>query len=146
MLAALAACRADLWRAPQATAATALDGLIGGETALDSKKIHTHLKTIFNEEETTLFEIRITLILAALPRVFESYGDINGKPTPTTFNRHATAHSLSPAQLTPSNAIVGMLLTTSLLRELHEHGGDEISVRDVLVRAELIEDSGDSPS
>lgn len=49
-------------------------------------------------------------------------------PPPDGFNRHLTAHGLSPEQYTEANALEGLLLVTGLIRELHEvygagHGG-----------------------
>ena len=43
-------------------------------------------------------------------------------PTPTQYGRHPTAHSTRPEQYTEANAIVALMLTTSLLRQAQTSG------------------------
>ncbi|GAA1569933.1 hypothetical protein GCM10009827_109660 [Dactylosporangium maewongense] len=44
-----------------------------------------------------------------------------GDPIPMTFNRHASAHAVSSAQYNDANAIVAIMLATSMLRELQQN-------------------------
>ncbi len=138
---AVAAGRQNLWIACQTTVATILDGLVGVKTLL--KPNIKKLPEAFDEDETAIVELRLALILQALPRAFVSFWPDRGDPIPTTFNRHATVHTPSVEQFTPQNALFGLLLTTSLLRELHEHGDGRISIGDILIRSGLDEDGHD---
>ena len=47
------------------------------------------------------------------------YAD-RGDPIPEVFNRHGTVHTLSPLQYKPTNALLGVMLASGLLRETHE--------------------------
>jgi hypothetical protein len=43
-------------------------------------------------------------------------------PIPDRFNRHATGHCVEPVHYTPVNAVIGLMLGVSLLREAEESG------------------------
>lgn len=43
-----------------------------------------------------------------------------GDPVPAEFNRHASVHAAGAAQYHPANALIALMLATSLLREAHE--------------------------
>jgi hypothetical protein len=137
LLEAVAAGRHHLWIPCQVTTTTVLDTLVGAETLI--KKIITDLDSMFEEDEITVVEMKIALILQALPGAFAQFWVKNGDPIPTDYNRNATVHRMSEVQLTQRNALFALLLTTSLLRELHEYGDAEITYSDRVIRAERTE-------
>jgi hypothetical protein len=42
--------------------------------------------------------------------------------SPTSFGRHATAHAAGPEQYSDVNAVIALMLTTSVLRQAHASG------------------------
>lgn len=123
---AVKAARESLWIACQVTTTTALDTIVGAETEIKRTKSHKEAEPV--GDEILASELRIALILQALPMAFESFFVDDGDSIPTTYNRHASIHRLSNLQLTQRNALFSLLLTTSLLRELHEYGDAPITV------------------
>jgi hypothetical protein len=64
--------------------------------------------------------LRWALIRSCMPNVLAEFWPDRGDPVPGQFNRHATVHTLDPAQYTATNAVVGVMLITSTMRELHQ--------------------------
>lgn len=129
------------WIACQATTAVTLDTLVGAETL-----IKRHLSTIterYSVDDVTLYEMRLALILRAVPPAFTEFRVHRGDPVPSRFNRHATVHRVSYDQLTKLNALTGLLIATSLTCELAAHGSREVIVHDLVIRPGLDADSGD---
>ena len=56
-------------------------------------------------------------LLAPVPRFFTRYFVERGDPVPETTSRHATAHNPTVAHLSEENALIAIMLCTSLLRE-----------------------------
>lgn len=130
------------WIACQATAAVALDTLVGAETLI--YEYRSELKDRYSDDSTALYELRLALILRALPIAFARFYVRKGDAIPKRFNRNATVHALSYDQLTQRNAVFGLMLTTSLFRELAEYGDREVVVHElVLRRAAIVEPDGD---
>lgn len=130
------------WIACQATAAVALDTLVGAETLI--YEYRSELKDRYSDDNTALYELRLALILRALPEAFARFYVRKGDAIPKRFNRNATVHALSYDQLTQRNAVFGLMLTTSLFRELAEYGDREVVVHElVLRRATIVEPDGD---
>ena len=78
-----------------------------------------------NWKEESIFLVRFALITSTIPSALAQFFPHNGDPVPVTFNRHALAHAPDPAQLTETNALVGLMLVTSMIRELqalHDEG------------------------
>ncbi|WP_394614524.1 hypothetical protein JNUCC0626_32215 [Lentzea sp. JNUCC 0626] len=50
---------------------------------------------------------------------------------PTTFNRHAAAHAVSTEQYSPSNALISLMLASSILRQAH-HTAHEVAHDDLV--------------
>ena len=89
--------------------------------------VHDHLnhgtwaaaRTAFqalDPEEEGLRAFRFTALQRCLLKPTES--SYPGDPSPTTFNRHASAHRVSAAQYTQLNSLTGNMLVTSFAREL----------------------------
>jgi hypothetical protein len=64
--------------------------------------------------------VRSALVLAAIPGALEEFWPDRGDPVPDRFNRHASAHTVHTKQFTRTNALVGIMTITSLLREAYE--------------------------
>jgi hypothetical protein len=45
-----------------------------------------------------------------------------GGPVPVHLNRHATAHAAGPEQYSDVNAVIALMLTTSVLRQAQASG------------------------
>jgi hypothetical protein len=84
--------------------------------------VHKKLKRKAVSDETLINEFRASCVLSpAAPALREFLGGRD--PIPTVFNRHATAHAVgSTIQFSTANAIISIMLVTSLLREVQESG------------------------
>jgi hypothetical protein len=71
-------------------------------------------------DETLISRYRAACVLAAAVPALQDYGPAD--PAPTRFVRHATAHRAGPEQYTRVNAIVAVMLMTSMLREAQASG------------------------
>jgi hypothetical protein len=68
-------------------------------------------------DDTAIRRFRPDCVLSAALAALEKYDPSD--PPPARFVRHATAHRACPAQYTPVNAIVAVMLVASMLREAH---------------------------
>ncbi|HEY9562630.1 MAG TPA: hypothetical protein VIR30_02570 [Nocardioides sp.] len=127
--------RYGLWKPVQATATTVLDALVARDT--DAKRHMEEIRSAVDPEDAPLVELRLALVLAGLPRAFQSFRPATGEAVPKAYNRHATIHSPTYEQLTQSNALFALLMAGGLLRELHEYGDQEISIAGLVIRADL---------
>jgi hypothetical protein len=64
--------------------------------------------------------MRSALVLAAIPDALEQFWPGRGDQVPVRFNRHASTHTIHVEQYTRTNALVAIMVITSLLREAHE--------------------------
>jgi hypothetical protein len=69
-------------------------------------------------DETLLTEFRQACVMAPVLPALEDY--MPGNPPPGTFARHATAHCASLDQYTDANAVISVMLATSVLREAEQ--------------------------
>ncbi|SLH76897.1 hypothetical protein [Mycobacteroides abscessus] len=61
------------------------------------------------------FTVRQFIVFAPMWRAYQRYSVPDGDQVPSTFSRHATAHTVSPRQFNRRNAVQGLLFATSLL-------------------------------
>ncbi|WP_410646532.1 hypothetical protein [Amycolatopsis sp. cmx-4-54] len=99
--------------------------------ALAASLIDTLLRTTFYKPTSKNFQYgkvraAITEQPSLLPQVIACLPVANALETfhghmqvPATFNRHASAHAVGTEQYTPANALVSLMLATSLLRQAH---------------------------
>lgn len=73
------------------------------------------------KDVSTVNELRIACVLTPALLALASYNP-GTDPVPTTYNRHATAHTADPAQYTRANAVIAVMLATSFLRQAQESG------------------------
>lgn len=71
-------------------------------------------------DKTMMTEFRQACVLAPAVPALQKF--LPGDPVPATFARHATAHSAGPDQYTEVNAVISLMLATSMLREAEESG------------------------
>ena len=71
-------------------------------------------------EDTVIRRFRPDCVLSAALSALQSYDPSD--PPPNRFVRHATAHCARPEQYTPVNAIVAVMLVSSMLREAQASG------------------------
>ena len=71
-------------------------------------------------DDTAIRRFRPDCVLSAAVAALENYDPSD--PPPARFVRHATAHRACPAQYTPVNAIVAVMLVASMLREAQASG------------------------
>ena len=56
-------------------------------------------------------------LIAPIPKFFTPYYANQGQPVPETVSRHATVHQPTVAHLSRDNALLVIMLSTSILRE-----------------------------
>ncbi|WP_141576149.1 hypothetical protein [Actinomadura sp. WMMA1423] len=85
-------------------------------------KTAKRLKRRWVHDDIDIAEFRAGCVLTPAVPALRKY--TSGRdPIPDTFNRHATSHAVhSAVQFTEANAIIGCMLATSLLREIHDSG------------------------
>ncbi|RJQ77685.1 hypothetical protein D5S17_14790 [Pseudonocardiaceae bacterium YIM PH 21723] len=66
------------------------------------------------------FTVRQYIVLAPMWQTYQQYWVNNGDPVPTTFSRHATAHTVGRRQYTRRNAVQALMFACSLLYWLDE--------------------------
>jgi hypothetical protein len=71
--------------------------------------------------QTLLDEFREVCVLTPATVALVNYKPLG--PPPPQFSRHATAHHARPESYTSPNAVIAVMLASSVLREAQEHGG-----------------------
>lgn len=91
--------------------------------------LDTLLRTHFTEDFRTItnnhpngtrlvlddYTIRVACNIVPVWAAYRQFWTSNGDPVPRTFARHASAHAVSSAQYNRANAVLGIMLVTSLL-------------------------------
>jgi len=70
-------------------------------------------------EETVVEVYRSSCVLTPVLKALSEF-NVETDPIPGRFTRHATAHRAGSIQYTPTNTVIAIMLTTSLLREAQE--------------------------
>lgn len=106
--------------ASQALSANLLDSVLRGW--YDEAARRTLTKNQFKKSGVKIdlddYEIREAFTVAPVWHAYAQYRPENGDPVPSKFARHASAHSVSRRQYTRINAVIGLMLVTSLLKFL----------------------------
>ena len=71
-----------------------------------------------HHETAPLTNMRWGIVHAPAVLVLDMF--LPGNPVPADFNRHASVHAAGAVQYHPANALIALMLATSLLREAHE--------------------------
>ena len=95
-------------------------GVFGAWNRKSRKSIYTHVKENVPHlsDDTVVEQFRRACVLAPVALALEDFWSPN--PPPVIFNRHATAHRVGHDQYTEANAIVSVMLISSILREAEE--------------------------
>lgn len=68
----------------------------------------------------SISELRLKSALAAVGPFYVTWFPNTGTPAPTELSRHVTVHQADASHYTPGNAIVAVMLVTSVLRAIQE--------------------------
>ena len=104
--------------AAQALAANLLDSVLRRNFDQKSFKKVTTNKKGGDRFDLDAYQIRVAFTLGPIWRAYGEYWESQGDPIPRTFGRHPSAHAVSRAQYSRINAVVALMLVTSLLRLL----------------------------
>jgi hypothetical protein len=110
--------------AAQALAANLLDSIIRHNVDLQLKQTVTATGKKRVRIDIDDYQLKAGFAMAPIWRAYEEFWEKNGDPVPRFFGRHPSAHAVSRAQYSRVNAVIGLMLVTSLLRLLDEGIGD----------------------
>lgn len=116
--AALDAFDAGHERAAQALAASLIDAVLQGH--IDGYRTFLPDKSGARPEIYDELSARQAIAFLPLLQAYQRFFPKNGDEVPEVFNRHASAHTVSPVQYKRCNAIQGLLLACSLIFFLDE--------------------------
>ena len=102
--------------AAQALAANLLDSVLRRQIDKDEFKVVTRNRKNEDPLDMDDYRIRAALTFAPVWRAYAEYWESGGDPIPRTFGRHPSAHAVSRTQYSRINAVIGLMLVTSLLR------------------------------
>lgn len=74
----------------------------------------------FDKEQMTIGALRMAAALAAIAPFYTSWYPRSEKPPPEELSRHVTVHFADQVHYTEQNAVVAVLLATSILRALED--------------------------
>lgn len=106
--------------AGQALAANVLDAAL--RTHLETDHPYGTTAKWHSEDlmETELAAMKSAFTQVAVGHALIVFWHHRGDPIPTSFSRHATAHTVSSEQYTTTNAVHSIMVTTAYLRQLQE--------------------------
>ncbi|MFF0822035.1 hypothetical protein ACFYUR_16830 [Micromonospora haikouensis] len=100
--------------AAQALAANLLDTVLRTHFTADFRTI-TNNRPNGSRLDLDDYTVRVACAIAPVWAAYRQFWTSNGDPVPRTFARHASAHAVSRAQYNRTNAVLGIMLVTSLL-------------------------------
>lgn len=112
----------------QTTVASVLSDVLGRELRLSFTEAKRQLAE--NPGEMPMAYLRFWLVASALPATLRRFDCERGDEVPDRFNRHAAAHTVDPRQHTRLNALVGLMLTAGLVREIATRQASDEDRRD----------------
>lgn len=102
------------WFAAQALAVNVLESAI--REHLDKKPAQLRAENYEWSDASTLYWLRLSMTLVAIQPALATFPQRGA--VPESINRNATVHCVVPEQYRQANALHGLLLVTSLLREI----------------------------
>jgi hypothetical protein len=106
--------------AAQALAANLLDSIIRHNVDLTLKQVVSATGRNRTRMDLDDYQLKAALALAPIWRAYEEFWEHKGDPVPRVFGRHPSAHAVSRMQYSRVNAVIALMLVTSLLRLLDE--------------------------
>jgi hypothetical protein len=105
-------------RAAQALGSSVVTALIHEELGYKSFN-KAKAKTNVDPNDAQLPHIRLFVIVSTVPQALNPFNPVTADES-SEFSRHGTAHTVSPKQFRPVNALSALMLAASLVRELHQ--------------------------
>lgn len=121
-LAALDALDGGHTAAAQALAGSLIDSLLTGYFGAHRYRYTPDGKGKRTTDVYQEFTIRQFIAFAPMWQAYQQFRVSKGDTVPTTFNRHATAHTVSPRQFNRRNTVQALLFAASLLCFLDQQG------------------------
>lgn len=118
-IAALDALDAGHTQAAQALVGSLTDSILIAYLG-DDRYLYTPNRKTKDSEAYKKFGIRKFIALAPMWQAYQQFWAKNGDAVPTTFNRNATAHTVSSRQFNRRNAVQGLLFVCGLITFLDE--------------------------
>lgn len=106
--------------AAQALAANLLDSIIRHNVDLRLKRAVSAAGKNRTRIDLDDYQLRAAFTLAPIWRAYEEFWEHKGDPIPRMFGRHPSAHAVSRSQYSRVNAVIALMLVTSLLRLLDD--------------------------
>lgn len=119
---ALRALRDGHPEAAQALLASLIDTMQRRHLAKDLQEKVTRNRKNEPPLEVDEFTMRVALVVAPIWASYAEFWERDGDPIPTTFARHASAHAVSGRQFSRINAVVALMVATSLIWFLGRNG------------------------
>lgn len=104
----------------QALAASLIDTIVTDYFGKDRTKYTPHPKGKRTTDAYYELTIRDLIAFAPIWQAYQQFDKAKGDKVPTTFSRHASAHSVSARQYSRRNAVQGLMLVCSLLYRIDE--------------------------
>lgn len=123
---AVAVLRQGQYRSAQALASSVVDTALRLAIPPESARYYPHvLEKIRQSRGRKIRELRRSATFWPVIDALQPYWAHNGDPVPDSYNRHASAHAVGNIQYTEPNALIAVMLATSMLRELQEEYGEQ---------------------
>lgn len=88
--------------------------------SLGSKYGEVKKKVVVDLNDVPLFALRLRAALLPIGSFYTSWYASEGKPIPELLSRHVAVHQADPGHYTANNAVLAVMLATSVLRALQE--------------------------
>jgi hypothetical protein len=118
-IAAIDALEAGHTQAAQALVGSLIDSILIAYLG-NKRYLYTPNNKTKNSDAYREFGIRKFIALAPMWQAYQQFWARNGDVVPTTFNRNATAHTVSGRQFNRRNAVQGLLFACGLITFLEE--------------------------
>ncbi|MEU8022671.1 hypothetical protein AB0B88_10660 [Micromonospora haikouensis] len=122
---AVAAARQGYHAPAQAMAASVIDTVIR-ESVSPWRGYNDWLRLHPDDDDFTIGQMRYMTTMAPVRPALERFFPEKGDPVPEAFNRHASTHAVGDVQYTRTNALVGVLLAVSIVREFHAEYAEQV--------------------
>jgi hypothetical protein len=100
--------------AAQALATNLMDTLLRNYFMADFRAI-TNNRANGKRIDLSDYTVRVAFVIGPIWAAYREFWSSQGDPVPRDFARHASAHAVSRAQYTQTNAMLAIMLVTSLL-------------------------------
>ncbi len=107
--------------AAQALATVVTETAVAG--ALSGKYTEVKKVVLFDPDEVPWTRLRLAAALGPIYRFYTTWFRRSGTPAPVELSRHVTVHEADASHYTSGNALVAVLLVTSVLRAIQELQG-----------------------